>query len=95
MTLELLARRDDVAESKTRFFKPMAFFWLFRPNRTAMVAMITGTAAFTAGAGLVRSLWMTLAGWCLAVEGRNHGEAIAIHQNLYRACHNPCHIGSH
>jgi 4-hydroxybenzoate polyprenyltransferase len=31
--------------------------------------MITGAAAFTAGAGLARSLWMTLAGWCLAVGG--------------------------
>jgi 4-hydroxybenzoate polyprenyltransferase len=60
---------NDVAESKTQFSKPMAFFWLFRPNRTVMVAMITGAAAFTAGAGLVRSLWMTLAGWCLAVGG--------------------------
>jgi 4-hydroxybenzoate polyprenyltransferase len=34
-----------------------------------MVAMIAGAAAFTAGAGLVRSLWMTLAGWFLAVGG--------------------------
>jgi 4-hydroxybenzoate polyprenyltransferase len=47
----------------------MAFFWLLRLNRTAMVAMITGAAAFTAGAGVTRSLWMTLAGWCLAVGG--------------------------
>jgi 4-hydroxybenzoate polyprenyltransferase len=58
-----------MAEGKARFSKPMAFFWLFRLNRTAMVALITGAAAFTAGAGLVRSLWMTLAGWCLAVGG--------------------------
>jgi 4-hydroxybenzoate polyprenyltransferase len=58
-----------MAESKPRFSKPMAFFWLFRLNRTVMVATITGAAAFTAGAGLVRSLWMTLAGWCLAVGG--------------------------
>ena len=34
-----------------------------------MVAMITGAAAFAAGAGIARSLWMTLAGWCLAVGG--------------------------
>jgi len=34
-----------------------------------MVAMITGSAAFTAGAGVTNSLWMTLAGWCLAVGG--------------------------
>jgi 4-hydroxybenzoate polyprenyltransferase len=58
-----------MAESKPRFSKSMAFFWLFRLNRTVMVAVITGAAAFTAGAGLVRSLWMTLAGWCLAVGG--------------------------
>jgi len=58
-----------MAESKPRFSKPMAFFWLFRLNRTVMVATITGAAAFTAGAGPVRSLWMTLAGWWLAVGG--------------------------
>jgi 4-hydroxybenzoate polyprenyltransferase len=56
-------------ESKPRFSKPMAFFWLLRLNRTVMVAMITGAAAFAAGAGATRSLWMTLAGWCLAVGG--------------------------
>jgi len=55
----------------------MAFFWLLRLNRmamrmamrTAMVALITGAGAFAAGAGGVRSLWLTLAGWCLAVGG--------------------------
>jgi 4-hydroxybenzoate polyprenyltransferase len=52
-----------------RFSKPAAFFWLFRPNRTIMVALITGAAAFTAGTGYSRSLWMTLAGWLLAVGG--------------------------
>ncbi len=64
-----MCSREIEAESKTRFPKPMAFFWLFRLNRTVMVATITGAAAFTAGAGPVRSLWMTLAGWCLAVGG--------------------------
>jgi 4-hydroxybenzoate polyprenyltransferase len=34
-----------------------------------MVAMITGAAAFAAGADSARSLWMTLAAWCLAVGG--------------------------
>ena len=58
-----------MSERKPRFSKPMAFFWLLRLNRTAMVAMITGAAAFAAGAGVVHSLWMTLAGWCLAVGG--------------------------
>ncbi|MFC1928722.1 UbiA prenyltransferase family protein [Chloroflexota bacterium] len=58
-----------MAESKARFSKPMAFFWLFRLNRTVMVAVITGAGAFAAGAGVGNSLWMTLAGWCLAVGG--------------------------
>jgi len=58
-----------MVEVKSRFSRPMAFFWLLRLNRTAMVAMITGAAAVTAGAGLAHSLWMTLAGWCLAVGG--------------------------
>ena len=53
-----------MAENKPRFSKPVAFFWLLRLNRTAMVAMITGASAFTAGAGPIRSLWMTLAAWC-------------------------------
>jgi len=52
-----------------RFSKPASFFWLFRPNRTIMVALITGAATFTAGAGYSRSLWLTLAGWFLAVGG--------------------------
>ncbi len=56
-------------QSKPQFSKPVAFFWLLRPNRSPMVAMIAGAAAFTAGAGVARSLWMTLAGWCLAVGG--------------------------
>jgi 4-hydroxybenzoate polyprenyltransferase len=48
---------------------PLAFFLLLRLNRTAMVAMITGAAALTAGAGATRSLWMAFIGWCLAVGG--------------------------
>ncbi len=42
---------------------------MLRPNRSFMVSAITGSAAFAAGAGLSRALWMTLAGWCLAVGG--------------------------
>jgi 4-hydroxybenzoate polyprenyltransferase len=42
---------------------------LFRPNRSIMVAMITGSAVFTSGAGVSRSLFITLAGWALAVGG--------------------------
>jgi 4-hydroxybenzoate polyprenyltransferase len=58
-----------VVESKARFSKPSAFFWLLRLNRTVMVAIITGAAAFTADAGVANALWMTLAAWCLAVGG--------------------------
>jgi 4-hydroxybenzoate polyprenyltransferase len=58
-----------MAERKPRFSKPLAFFWLLRLNRSVMVAMIAGAAAFTAGAGVADSLWMTLAAWCLAVGG--------------------------
>jgi len=61
--------RDDVAEHKVRFSKPLAFFWLLRLDRTVMVAMITGAAAFTVDAGVANALWMTLAAWCLAVGG--------------------------
>ncbi len=58
-----------MTESRSRVSKTMAFFWLFRIGRTSMVAILTGAAAFAAGAGITRSLWMTLAGWCLAVGG--------------------------
>ena len=54
---------------RARFSKHLAFFWLLRLNRTVMVAMITGAAAFIADAGVTNALWMTLAGWCLAVGG--------------------------
>jgi 4-hydroxybenzoate polyprenyltransferase len=54
---------------RPRFSRPAAFFWLLRLNRTAMVAMITGSAAFAAGAGVGNTLWMTLAGWLLSVGG--------------------------
>jgi 4-hydroxybenzoate polyprenyltransferase len=55
--------------SQHKFSKVEAFFWLLRLNRSLMVAAITGSSAFAAGAGPVRALWMTLAGWCLAVGG--------------------------
>jgi 4-hydroxybenzoate polyprenyltransferase len=58
-----------MTENEPRFSKPTAFFWLLRLNRTVMVAMITGAGAFVSGAGATRSLWMTLAGWFLAVGG--------------------------
>ena len=58
-----------MTERQPRFPQPLAFFWLLRLNRTAMVALITGAGAFAAGAGDVRALAMTLAGWCLAVGG--------------------------
>ena len=52
-----------------RFSKPAAFFFLLRLNRTIMVAVLAGAAAFAAGAGATRSLWMTLVAWLLAVGG--------------------------
>lgn len=58
-----------MTEDRPRFSKPMALLWMLRPSRTVMVAMITGAAACVAGAGVLRSLWMTLAGWCLAAGG--------------------------
>jgi 4-hydroxybenzoate polyprenyltransferase len=61
--------RNSVTERKARFSKPLAFFWLLRLNRTVMVAMITGAAAFTTKAGVVNAILMTVAGWCLAVGG--------------------------
>jgi 4-hydroxybenzoate polyprenyltransferase len=62
-------KRAYTLTEKPRFSKPIAFFWLLRLNRTTMVAMITGAAAVTAGAGVSHALWITLAGWCLAVGG--------------------------
>ncbi len=54
---------------KPRFSRPAAFFWLLRLNRTVMVAMIAGSAAFAASAGVANSLLMTLAGWLLSIGG--------------------------
>jgi len=47
----------------------ISFFKLFRFNRSPMVAVISGAAAFTSGASLPEALWMTLAAFCLAVGG--------------------------
>jgi 4-hydroxybenzoate polyprenyltransferase len=58
-----------VTERKAQFSKPLALFWLLRLNRTVMVAMITGATAFAADAGTTKTLWVALAGWCLAVGG--------------------------
>ncbi len=49
--------------------KLIAFIYLLRPERTIMVASITGTAAVASGAQWQDILWITLAGWCLAVSG--------------------------
>jgi 4-hydroxybenzoate polyprenyltransferase len=97
-TIAVSLRRDDMPERKGRFSKPAAFFWLFRLNRTAMVALITGTAAFAADAGLFRSLWMTLAGWCLAVGGFSldfyADRGLDVKGPRARARHNPLADGS-
>ncbi len=58
-----------MTEREAKFSKPLAFFWLLRFNRTMMVAMITGAAAFAADAGVTKALWMTLTAWFLAVGG--------------------------
>ena len=42
---------------------------LFRPARTPMVAMITGTAAFASGAGVTRTLLIAAAGLLIAAGG--------------------------
>ena len=56
--------------NKNQFLeKLLAFIYLFRPERTIMVASITGTAAVASGAQWQNILWITFAGWCLAVYG--------------------------
>lgn len=47
-----------MAVDNPRFSKPAAFFWLLRPNRSFMVAAITGSGAFTAGVGLMQALFL-------------------------------------
>ena len=58
-----------MATIQARFSKPAAFFFLLRLNRTIMVAILAGAAAFAAGAGTTRSLWMVLVAWLMAVGG--------------------------
>ena len=58
-----------MATTHPRFSKPVAFFFLLRLNRTVMVAILAGAAAFAAGAGAARALWMALIAWLLAVGG--------------------------
>jgi hypothetical protein len=67
--LSLSEMRCTSGGEKMRPLQWRSFFYLLRMNRSPMVAMITGSAAFVAGAGLSHALWMTLAGWCLAVGG--------------------------
>jgi 4-hydroxybenzoate polyprenyltransferase len=55
--------------TQPRFSTPVAFFFLLRLNRTIMVAILAGAAAFASGSGATRSLWMTLVAWLLAVGG--------------------------
>jgi 4-hydroxybenzoate polyprenyltransferase len=65
----LLDNEGKITATQPRFSKPVAYFFLLRLNRTIMVAMIAGAAAFSGGAGVTRSLWMTTAAWLLAVGG--------------------------
>ncbi len=61
-------------EEQPRQLKYPVMF-LFRPNRTIMVSIITGTAAYASTINLpgsfrlLNSLLMTLIAWCLAVSG--------------------------
>ncbi len=55
--------------TQPRFSMPVAFFFLLRLNRSLMVAILAGAAAFAAAAGAARALWMTTAAWLLAVGG--------------------------
>ena len=68
-TLTFLTIVTYGAPQTHQFSKPVAIFWLLRLNRTAMVAMIAGTAAFISGGSVADSLLMALSGWCLAVGG--------------------------
>ncbi len=51
------------------YSKFKGFLFLFRPNRTFMVAIITLSGAFAAGASWPIALWMLVGGWFLAVGG--------------------------
>jgi 4-hydroxybenzoate polyprenyltransferase len=56
-------------ENKKNSSPAAAFFRLLRFERTLMAAVITGSAAFAAGVGILLSLWMALSGWCVAAGG--------------------------
>lgn len=58
-----------MTEKKEQSSETLGFFKLFRFERTAMAAIITGSAAFAAGSGIGQALWLALAGWCAAVGG--------------------------
>lgn len=47
----------------------LGLFYLFRVERTMMVTAITAAAAVAAEASWQDILWITFAGWCLAVSG--------------------------
>jgi 4-hydroxybenzoate polyprenyltransferase len=89
---------DSQADRVPQFSKPAALFWLLRLNRSLMVAVITGSSAYVAGAGVARSLWMTLAGWCLAVGGFSldfHADRdLDMEGPRSRSRHNPLSDGS-
>jgi 4-hydroxybenzoate polyprenyltransferase len=78
--------------------RPRALFRLLRLNRSVMVAAIAGSSAYVAGAGGARALWMTLAGWCLAVGGFSldfyADRDLDVEGPRARARHNPLADGS-
>jgi 4-hydroxybenzoate polyprenyltransferase len=54
---------------QTQFSKATGIFYLFRPNRTIMVSVITGTGAFAAGVTWDLSILLAVGAWLLAVGG--------------------------
>jgi 4-hydroxybenzoate polyprenyltransferase len=58
-----------MTEKKEQSSKASVLFKLFRFERSLIAAIITGSAAFAAGARTGHALWLALAGWCIAVGG--------------------------
>ena len=60
----------EIDINKEQFLeKLIALIYLFRPERTIMIALVTGTAAIASSAQWQDILWITFAGWCLAISG--------------------------
>lgn len=64
-----LTGQPEMTTPTPRFSRPLSFFYLLRLNRSAMVALLAGAAAYAAGAAAGLSLQVVLAAWLLAVGG--------------------------